>query len=307
MKRSMIGLFSLLIVVTTLLSTACASTSPAVLTSTPEPTKNVDVTPTATPSPEPTATPVASLSPEEQNALLDQQLQDFSDKKGEFTKEEMNRLPVYPRKYDAGDEVDLGVLKVFNKDIETDRQISVYGHLYKVVKDENNNIGLIMGFDGKDKNRFNTALVIIGNAYDYYHNLADGDPDKDRLSFWFSTEEGLHIDDKIVNQFRATTSGRIFDYLTKNLEGKEVVVEIQARRMNSEKYVGGLKMISEKTNESLPYVANFIGRLASNGIDTSMIGSSGKDIPLIESSNDLYIDFNTVPIVVVGIRYRENG
>ena len=307
--RSLVNLlFSALIVVS---SVSCAPRTLVASTNTPEPaqTATPSASPTSTPSPEPTATPVASLSPVEQAAFLDQQFQDFLNKEGNYTQEKMAEMAIWGSQlcYEDGNGTDLGILKIFNEESKEDnRDLSAYGNLLTVTKDENNNIFLTMGFDGKDGNRFITELMVLGSVYDYYHNLPDGDPDKDRMGLWFATENGLHLDDKFVEKFRASSSDEVFNYLI-GLKGKKIVADIPAKKINTSELTNGMKTMWDERNKRLPYTYNLISRLAKNGIDTSAIGSSGKDIILIDSSADLEaIDFNNVPIIS-GIRFRENG
>lgn len=309
--RSLVALlFSLLIVAS---SVSCAPRTLVASTNTPEPTHTAtpSATSTTTPSREPTATPVASLSPEEQAALLDQQFQDFLNKEGEYTVEKIEEYcPIWGSRlcYEDGNGTDLGILKIFKKGStdKYDRDVSTYGYLFDVLKYDNNNILLVVGFDGKDGNRFITELMVLGSAYDYYHNLPDGDPEKDRLKFGFILEGGLHLDDKSLVKFYATSSDEIYKNLV-SLEGKKVAADIPAKKLDTSGFDGGKKTIWEERNKRLPYTYNLISRLAHNEIDLSMIGSSGKNITLIDSSDDLgEIDSKTVPIIA-DIRYRENG
>lgn len=308
MKYRISLLLSLLIVVIALLSTACAPANLVAPAITPEPSTTVAATPTATPSPEPTATPVATLSPEEQAALLDQQFQDFLNKEGEYTVEKIEEYcPIWGSRlcYEDGNGTNLGILKIF-KTGSTDKyddSVSVYGYLYSVSRNVNSNIILTMGFDGKDGNRFNSVLMILSNCFDAQTETDD----EKRFGLSFGTEEGLHLDDKYVRQFRATRSDEIYKYL-ENLIGKKIVAVIAAKKVNlDELNNSGAKIFWKESNNRLPFTYNLISKLANNGIDTSAVGSSGKDIPLITNSSDLNnVDFDTVPLVR-GIRFRENG
>ena len=293
----------LLILAAMLFVVSCAPSVVATLPNTPEPTFSITAAPTAAQRRVPTATPVVSLSPEEQAALLDQQFQDFLNEEGEYTVEKIEEYcPIWGSRlcYTDGNGTNLGILKIFNKESdEIDKYVSVYGYLYNVARNEDNNIILTMGFVGKDGNRFYTIIGVLSSFYD--SNKEDG------VVFTFSREEGLHLDDKSVIQFEATSSDQIFDYLN-GLRGKKIVIDIPAKKKNlSEVNNDAAKIFWEGSNKRLPYTYNLISRLANNGIDTSAVGSSGKDIPLITSSSDLNdVDFDTVPIAV-GIRFRENG
>lgn len=295
-----------------ILFTACVQSTIALPLSTLEPTMSFSSmsvpieTPIITPSPAPTVTPIPSLNPEQQEALLDQQIQEFLNKEGQFTKEKMSEMAIWGSSfcYEDGNGTDLGILRIFNDNSdEYDDNVSVYGYLYRVSRNEDSNIILTMGFDGKDGNRFNTDLMILSNCYDAQSETDD----EQRFGLSFATEEGLHLDDKHVRQFRATRSDEIFQYLD-NLTGKKVVADIAAKKVNLDELSNvGAKIFWKESNSRLPYIYNLISRLANNGIDTSAIVSSGKDIPLITSSSDLIkVDFDTVPLVR-GIRFRENG
>lgn len=256
---------------------------------------------TAIPSEAPTETPTPSLTPEEQKTLLNQQIQDFLNRTGEYTVEKMNCLPIYGSRfcYEDGNGSDLGILRIFNQKSDSiDKYVAVYGFLFEVVE-KNNDIVLTIGFDGRYGTRFVTPLMVIGDAYDEDGNGND-------FVFSFSTEEGYHLDDKHVRQLLACNSDAIFDNLC-GLKGERVVVDIPAKKASLEGKNTGSRIFWEGSNSRIPYTFNLISRLANNGIDTSAIGSSGKDIPLIYSSDDLNnVDCDSIPIII-SIRYRENG
>jgi hypothetical protein len=153
-------IFSALIAILCLLLIACSPANIATPTSTPtqEPVQTVAPTATLTPSPEPTPTPVPTLSPEEiRIAELNQQFQDFLNKEGEFTQEKIASMMM---KFDTGtmlqkpsdfdyEKVKLGVADEGSREIQ--------GYFFDYFE-KDNRILLIMGFDGKDDNRFITLI-----------------------------------------------------------------------------------------------------------------------------------------------------
>lgn len=283
---------------------ACAPSLVApVVTSTPEATAEVTAIPTSTPVP--TEMPVPTLSPEEEKEILNQQLQDFLNKEGEFTEEKMNRLPIYAYGCDPKDGSNLGILRVYSNENDKDRLVSVYGYLFDVIEHEDRNIILVMGFDGKNGNRFITTLGVDGSVYDYYHNLEDNDEKKDSLAFWFNTEEGLYLDSNSVPQFRASSSEQILDYL-KVLKGKKIVATVPGKYLNLNGFKGSAKPLWELSNKNFSSTSNFINTLATNGVDTSVVEPSNGELNLIYSSIDLnMIDFENVP-QVFSVSYRKN-
>lgn len=280
---------------------ACASKMdvPA-LAPTPEVSVEVTATLTATltATPVPTETPVPTLSPEEEKEILNQQFQDFLNKKGEFTEEKMDYMPIYVDGRGYKDGSDLGILRIFTED----EMVMTYGYLFDIVKDESGNIGLIMGFDGCDGNRFITVLTICNDAYDYnYKSISDSE--KYRMFFVFSIEKGPHLDDNSVVQLEAINSNEIYNYLI-SLKNKRLAVDIPARKVHSNDLKGGVKEFWDEANERLPYTYNLIYKSATNGVDISMIRSSGNGVQLISSFDELgTIDYKSVPIII-GVRYK---
>ena len=136
---------------------ACAPRAEVAPVCTPEPTVSVTAAltaiPTATPSPEPIPAPIFS---EARMAELNQQMQDFLNKQGEFTPEKMSSKMMVTTSYLDHDKVCLGI---------SDQEPALQGYLFDYFEKEGR-LFLITGFDGKDGNRFITPLEITLYLYE---------------------------------------------------------------------------------------------------------------------------------------------
>ena len=130
---------------------ACAPRAEVALNNTPNPTISLaaapTAAPTATPSPVPTPTPIFS---EARTAELNQQFQDFLNKEGEFTPEKMSSKMMVTTSLLDNDKVGLGI---------ADSQPMIQGYFFDYFE-KDNRLFLLMGFDGKDGNRFITPVEI---------------------------------------------------------------------------------------------------------------------------------------------------
>lgn len=143
---------------------ACAPDAEVASVSTPEPTPmstaTPTTTPTATPSPTPTATPVAKSVP-------DQQKQDFINKTGEYTFENIKNELFYLGIRD--DIYNLGVVGFFNSPSrENETQVVVQGWLFGY-REENGNLNLEVGFDSKDGKKGIIKDVIVPISFFQQH------------------------------------------------------------------------------------------------------------------------------------------
>lgn len=153
--------FSLIVLATLaaalLFSTACAPSAEVVLSSTPEATISATDVPTASPtptvSPVPTPTPIFS---EARTAELNQQFQDFLNKEGEFTQEKIASMMMITQSVLANDKVGLGI---------ADQQPLLQGYFFDYLE-KDDRLFLLLGFDGKDGNRFITPLEITLYLYE---------------------------------------------------------------------------------------------------------------------------------------------
>lgn len=153
--------YSLIIIATLaaiiVFSSACAPSAEVALASTPEPTLSAPaaptVAPTPTPSPVPTPTPIFS---EARTAELNQQMQDFLSKQGEFTPEKITSKMMVTNSPLANDKVGLGIAT---------QQASLQGYFFDYLE-KDNRLYLLMGFDGKDGNRFITPVEITQYLYE---------------------------------------------------------------------------------------------------------------------------------------------
>lgn len=138
-----------------LLLTACVPSNKVAILSTPKPTIPIAVTPTATPtatpSPIPTATPIFS---EERNMELNQKMQDFLNKEGDFTSEKISSIMI--KTTSSLDENEIGLGFANGQIIE--------GYFFDYFENDKS-VFLLMGFDGSDGGRFIT-LVEIPIYYD---------------------------------------------------------------------------------------------------------------------------------------------
>ena len=153
--------YSLIIIATLaaiiVFSSACAPSAEVALASTPVPTITATVAPTASPtpteSPVPTATPIFS---EARTVELNQQFQDFLNKEGEFTPEKTQEMMMATVSLLDYDKVGLGI---------ADYQPMIQGYFFDNFE-KDNRLFLLMGFDGKDGNRFITLLEIPFYLYE---------------------------------------------------------------------------------------------------------------------------------------------
>lgn len=296
------------ILLATLLLVPLVSCAPAVSAApTSAPTSEPVQTAALIATPMPKATPVPTLSTEEEKEVLNQQFQDFLNKEGAFTEEIMDYNPIYSygRTYEDGS--DLGILRIFTEETYremNDKLVITYGYLFDTIKDENNNIGLVMGFDGNDGSRFITILTVLSDAYDYARKPEDGDI-KDRMVFCIGMEASSRLDYNYIDKLITSDIDKVSNYIN-TLEGQRVATEVPARKNKLDEKTGGIKIFWDESNQRLNFTFNLIGRLAKNGIDTSIIGSSGKEIQLIDSVDDLdNLDFENAPIII-GLRYANN-
>jgi len=157
MARLLILPFTIFIVIAILFSIACAPSAEVALVSAPEPTETAALAPTATSTP--TASPVPTLSPifsEARTAELNQQFQDFLNKEVEFTQEKIASMMMITQSVLANDKVGLGI---------ADQQPLLQGYFFDYFE-KDNRLVLLMGFDGKDGNRFITPLEITLYIYE---------------------------------------------------------------------------------------------------------------------------------------------
>lgn len=149
--RADITSITIMTIAAMLVSVACAPHAEVALASTPEPiitaTAVPTVTPTPTLSPVPTPTPIFS---EERMAELNKQFLDFLNKEGEFTPEKTQEMMMVTTSSLDNDKVGLGI---------TDYQPRIQGYFFDYYEKDNRLI-LLMGFDGKDSNRFITPVEI---------------------------------------------------------------------------------------------------------------------------------------------------
>jgi hypothetical protein len=227
-------------------------------------------------------------------------------KEGEFTEAKMDYKPIYADGRDPKDVTELVVLSVIDPK-NPDNFIHIYGYLFDVIKDDENNIYLIMGFDGKDGKRFITAIGVFGSAFDYYHDLESGNEEKDYLGIYFAIERGAHLGDANIPQPTAYGSDQIYDYL-KALKNKKDEVDVFAKYLEmDETFTGGVRTLTEVFYESLPSLKSLVNKLATNGLHTESIGLSSYRLQFIYSSDDFdRIDFKNIP-KIIGVNYRDKG
>ncbi|MEN6564515.1 MAG: hypothetical protein ABFD11_13420 [Christensenella sp.] len=157
MKRSVVvfAIIAFTIVLFAAFSAACAPVSlvAAAATSTPEPAPAL--TPTPSPTPVLTPTPTPSPTPEplfstERKAELNQQITDFINNQGDFTKEKKSKMAIASETTEKLGSTELGL--VF-------RDTEIEGYLFDYVE-KDGSLLLIMGFDGKDGKGFVTPIQI---------------------------------------------------------------------------------------------------------------------------------------------------
>ena len=250
------------------------------------------MTPTAVPSSTPTSTPVLTATEaafsKERIAELDQQIQDFLNYQGEYSKENIQEflLPEihYPntiiRHYNLG-------LVYFNEShVET--QTWLFDYLEK-----DGDLVLIVGFDGKDGQRFVTCLNIPISVINKSTVMSERGIDLIKLDSWCDST-GEHV-------FKSTSDIDVIKhYLITNkplLIGSRLITSDET----ISKEVGGdaLAAVCRYYNNSLPYIENLVYQIHNNGTE---LGSAfkllDKKITQIEKISDINILSNsTMPIV----------
>jgi len=300
MKRYSLIIFATLAAVL-LIFTACAPRAEIALSSTPELTPTSTAMPTATPTPEPTPKP--TLSPEEEKEVLNQQFQDFFNKEGDFTEEKLGFHPIYPSQPNnrkPEDEVKLGLLRIIDGDY-----FNIYGYLFDSIITEENNIILILGFDGKDGNRFITPVEITSSVEDHFLDIKE----KDFAAFYISEEKGSTLDAD-YEMILTYGSDETANYI-KGFEGDRIILDIPNDKIDVKSLEDKWDIVYlnylEDCNSSIPYVLSLVNKLETNGIDTSSVRKSSKEINLISNSDDINsIDFERI-IYVPTIRHNWNG
>jgi len=151
--------YSLIIIATLaaiiVFSSACAPSAEVALASTPEPTLSAPAAPTVAPTP--TASPVPTPTPifsETRIAELNQQMQDFLNKEGEFTPEEMSSRMM---EFCEGNGIN------FKSQLDmnaaglgiSSSQSHIQGYFFDYYEKDSRAF-LLLGFDGEDGNRFIT-------------------------------------------------------------------------------------------------------------------------------------------------------
>ena len=162
-SRAVISAFTIITITATLFFAACAPRVEAALPSTPEPTISVTAAPTTTSTATPTAIPTPAVDEygftEERKAELNRQFLDFLNKQGEFTPEKISPMLMDPITLNMDkNEVGLGIITDFPL---------VESYFFDYLE-KDGRIFLLVGFDGKDGNRFITPLEIPYYFYELF-------------------------------------------------------------------------------------------------------------------------------------------
>ncbi|MCE5187689.1 MAG: hypothetical protein LLF75_00660 [Eubacteriales bacterium] len=276
-KRVIVLLFSMILAVT---SFSCAQNKTVALAATPEPTFTTAPTtaPTATPSPSPTATPFFSV---ERTDELNQQFQDFLNKEGEFTAKKISSM----------------MFRIAN---EKDKKTMTLGLISNALKfegyffdyfEKDDNLILLIGFDGKDGSRFVTPLQIPLYFY-------EGEP-KARFAFI------KHYVETAYDEGVATiTSENIRDVYTQlnNLKGKCIAFDPTIKTFPvSDEYPDVDKTYLKEYNSKVGLQQKLILSLNINGLNPNYDFESvpdNRDILAVENINDINnIDISNVPLI----------
>ena len=283
--------FTIIIVIAMLFSIACAPKAEVSFPSTPEPTVSATAVPTATPTP--TASPVPTPTPifsEAQMAKLDQQFQDFLNKEGEFTPEEMTLKMMVTVGPLANDKVGLGI---------ADYEPRIQGYFFDYFE-KDNRIFLLMGFDGKDGNRFITPLEI---PLYFYEGIEEAEflVKKNKENYIQSSTEEGYVDYgerakliPLLNTLKGKVIGFTLSMYTYSKEG--------AKDDEYGRIAGGYV---DEINPKVDLSFGLIQLIPSNEIDYDGKDKNGdsNSILKINNSDDINdINVNDVPIVM-GISY----
>lgn len=239
-----------------LFSVACAPSAEVILPSTPEPTVSATAAPSATPTPtaSPAPTPTLIFS-EERTAELNQQIRDFINNQGIFTREKMNEISLLDNSVKKATPTEFGI--IFNSP-------RLEGYFFDYfTKDQN--IVLVIGFDGKEGKRFVTLLEI---ALDYLHS-------QPFYSFSFAklAERALYTEFTVIKKFSDGNTDEFSSYLDM-LKGRVIVIQ---------------PSITQFSGDYSGIIADFVAE------NNSKVGLSGKLISLVPSNNikitsDSYIE-----------------
>lgn len=274
---------------TLLFSTACAPRAEVAPVSTPEPTVSVTavptVVPTATPSPVPT--PILSSTEaafsDERRAELDQQIQDFLNYDGEYSKENIQKylLPGFSK-----DEFyNLGLVK---SDFDSNRvQCWLFDYLEK-----DNDMVLIAGFENEDHQRFVTLLSMSFHLAELYstnvgvgltkiqawNNFAGEGPIRPSVSNLETSKQYLFKNKPLLVEF-------VFKYLSDD----------EAKDMAGEEFIN----VNRYYRDNLLYTSSLISQIDQNKVELkNVLKLEGKEIPKIETLNDIdELDNSTFPSI----------
>lgn len=276
--------FTITIVIAMLVSAACAPSAEITLVSTPEPTVSETAAPTA--SPTPTAIPTPTIDKygftEERKAELNQQIQDFLNYQGEYSKGNIKKY-LLPIGYGKDKFYNLGLIQ------SSESVITVQPWLFDYVE-KDGDLLLITGFDGKDNQRFVTVLNIPLHFVDIY-------PQSSGVAL-------IKLNGWSANGGQVVGGSNDLDTIKSHLiKGNPMLIDFISSVASDEeaKEVGGdvLADINRYYRHNLSYIGNLIYQIDQNGETLeNTLESSDKEIIKIDEISDIDgLDHSTLPIV----------
>ena len=255
-SRPLVAVLVISIVFIVLVLVACAPNSVAVAAAAPipepasalSPTPSPTLVPTPTPSPSPTPEPLLSV---ERKAELNLQITDFIKNQGDFTKEKKSKMAFGSLTTEEFGSTELGLVDDINVFIE--------GYFFDYVEKDDNLI-LIMGYDGKDGKGFVTPIQI---PLYFLEGAADAGVAFDKFEYntiYSSALEVMLVTNKETNG--------LFDYLDK-LKGRVLIIQPCFKKFSGsvDDYTGVVHDYLEERDSKIGLAGKLIDSVATNGIE----------------------------------------
>ena len=263
------------------LCVSCEHNTNVVLSTVVEPTFTPVTTtptmiPTAVPSPTPTSTPVLTATEaafsEERRAELNQQIQDFLNYQGEYSEENIQQY-LLPR--DHGEPLNLGLIYINESTLRNQSWLFDY-------MEKDGDLLFIVGFDGKDNQRFATVLNIPLSILKKSPIVGEEGVALVKLDSW-SASTG----ERVIG----FTSDRelIESHLTRNKPLLTNFYVIIFDEKNAEETGGeGHLEVVRYYNNNASYIGDLLSQINQNGIEIkNNLKSQDKQISKIEELSDI--------------------
>lgn len=279
---------SMLILATMLFAVSCAPRAEVTRVSTPEPTITATFAPTVTPTAMPTATPTPATDEygftEERKAELNQQFQDFLNKQGEFTQGKMFSMMMEPATDLDKSEIGLGIARSIPE---------IQGYFFDYFE-KDGRLFMLMGFDGKDGNRFITPVEIEMYVYKQISEAAFGVFECNANNFYdnSSSEFKTFYGDNQIKSLLDSFKNKVIVLGLNTMEREEPVVDEEGQVV----LIEGTKEINSK----IELTFGLFQLVSSNGLsyDNPQRGDASSIIRIETVDDAEEIDISKVPILL---------